>query len=280
MVIKFNHYRTLKNWFIDINRYEPDTFTFNLNNILLHCREIYNCIYLFTQKFTLNFLLKFKYLLKLKKKILVKIKKHKYYINKLINILINYKKRNKHFYKSINIKIIIKILKYLFKNIYYKNFIKYFNIALFSFFKKKYINFKFTIINKFIKNIFYLFLLFTKYEIKRKNYWNFSFRMLKKRRRKKKNMFFKKQFNFIYIINTLIYKYVYFIFLYWVNLFFKECSNIINKGVLKKKLFLPLIYNIYYEKKRYKTFAKICFLNYFRPCTFMLYLNKIKNANL
>jgi hypothetical protein len=93
-------------------------------------------------------------------------------------------------------------------------------------------------------------------------------------------MFLKKQFNFIYIINTLVYKYIYFVFLYWVNLIFTECSNTVNKQQQKKKLFLPFIYNIYHDKKRYKIYPKICFINYFKPCTFMLYLNKVKNESL
>jgi hypothetical protein len=95
-----------------------------------------------------------------------KLKKQKYFIVKFINIL----KKKKKIFKFMHLKIIIKFIRYFIKRVYYKNFIKSFNISLFNFLKVKYMSLKFTILNKFIKNIFYIFLLFTNSNIKQKNY--------------------------------------------------------------------------------------------------------------
>lgn len=277
MVIKYHYFKTFKIWFKSINRAEPGII--NLNNLFIYSNEILNSIIYFFKKFGLYAFLKLNKFFKFVKNNHKKYKQQKLFI---LNCLYSLKKKNKQkiLLKKVNLKIFFKLIKYLSNLIFLKNNKIYLQILLLNSIKLKYINISNFIKYKYIKKFLYLFKLYTNYSLKYKNYWNFSFilRLKRKKKKVKTNIFVNKQFNFIYILNNLINKYLYFIFLYWINLFFKiyETLKTINLFIKNKKLYLTSVYSLYYQKPQgrrfYRYLPKLRYLPYFKPCSFLLYL--------
>ena len=279
MVIKFNFGRRFKLWFTNVINKHLNIV--NFNNIYLYCNEIYNCIFYFLYRISFIFFIKLKNLYKFFNNIL---------IDQKINIKIfiyNFKKHKSLKYNKKNIIIILKFLKifsHLIYNNHSKNLIKkeFFNII-----SQEYCAYMFYIKNKYVNKFLYLFDMYKNYNVKIKTYWNFSF-FFKKNKNKNKT-YYKKHFNFFYIINNLINKYIYFIFIHWVNLFFKECVSQLNfddeKNYIKNNNKLPIatIYKLYYEQKKYRIRGlkvwkapKLCYLFYFKPLKFLLYFKEFK----
>jgi hypothetical protein len=287
MVIRFNFLKSIKSWYLSINRKEPHIC--NINNIVLYVQNIVHCIITLSKIY-------YKIYFNNKDKIL------KYYnkIFKRYNLLIKFiKKKFKFSFLPIlskkekkiiirkrlflYLKILIKITFYLF---YYISFLKNFKNIYYNKIYKNFTNIKFynnsvnLLINKYIKFISKFYKKYmNNYDLTKISYCNFSFllKIKKSKKKNKKNIFLNKRFNFIYIINTLIYKYIFFIFLYWINLFLNNFNNIIStlqNYKIKKNFFLYTLYN-----ERKKKNVKLCYLGYFQPCTFLLYLkgNYIKN---
>lgn len=286
MIIKFNFFKLFKTWFINKNR--KNLTIINVNNIYVYCKEIFNCIFYFLRRTSLFYFLKLNNLCKFIK---YKFNKLIYQKINIINFLYNVKKKlsqNKKIYKKIIFKLLLKILKYLIDKIYYKNYKIILQTLFMENINKNYIDTINFIKKKYIKKISYLFKFYTPSNIIFKNYWNFSFILNKKRKQNKIiNGVLNKQYNFIYSFNNLINKYMFFIFAYWVNFFFKECipqaHNYNNINIIFNynidKIFISNYCSLYYEKLKYRTrfkrLPKWCYLSYFKPSKFLLYLNKI-----
>ena len=246
----------------------------NFNNIYIYSKEIYNCIFYFLNRISSFYFLKLNNLYKFLKDRFIKLKYQKFYIIKFL-----YKLK-----KNINLKLLIKIIKYVIDNIFNNNNKKFLQLLFFDYINKEYINIINHIQNRFINKISYLFNIYTDYNIIFKTYWNFSFILKKKKQKKYKIKFLKKKkHNFIYIFNNLINKYMFFIFIYWVNLFFKECIPQSNANLILRydnnKLPIPIALKIglYYEKSKFRTrtrFKKLpkwCYLSYLKSSKFILY---------
>lgn len=280
MVIKYHYFKTFKIWFKSINRSEPSII--NLNNLFIYSNEILSSIIYFLKKFGVYAVFKVNKFFKNLNKNHKIFKQQKFYIINFFKNLNKNKILKQIKFKKVHFKVIFNLIKYLHNLIYYKNNKNYLQLILLNIIKKKYIKIVNFIKKKYIKNFLYLFKLYTNYNLKYKNYWNFSFRLRFKKKSRKVNIYITKQFNFIYILNNLINKYLYFIFLYWVNLFFKvnETFKIINIFIQNKKLYFAAFYSLYYQKKNnygrnyFKNVPKLSFLPYFKPSLFILYLHK------
>ena len=235
----YNLQLSLKSWFVGINKNEQ--YILNINNISIYLSEVINTLLYMNKSYYKNLWLV-------------------YYKNKFFYdlYLLYFKKKDLFF------------LYFILLNNKYNNKI--------NLFLKNYKNLFSKIINKYLVNIIKIFYYYLNtFNIVNKCYNNFSFYLKIKKIKIKKNLFFKKRFNFIYFLNNLINKFIYFIFLYWINLFFKFLYNTNYKVIsLNKNKFLLLnqVYNYYHEKRRNRVLIKTRFLSYYKPCLFLLYLNR------
>lgn len=280
MIIKFNFFKLLKIWFININKINFKII--NFNNIYIYCKEIYNCIFYFLNYTSSIYFFKLNNLTNFIKYRFKKLKNQK---RGIIYFLHNLKQ---HFNKNNfdNMQLLIKIIKYIIDNVFNKANKKYIHSLFFFDLNNTYINNINYIKKKYIKKMNYLFKVYTASNIILKNYWNFSFilKTKKKRKKVKQKQQLDNQYNFIHIFNVLINKYMFFIFIYWINSFFNVCMQSTNNIISNFNNIKLFIFNnnikLYYEKPKYrsrfKKLPKWCFLSYYKPSVFILYLNNLQ----
>lgn len=181
--------------------------------------------------------------------------------NKWRNLLLNLVSNLKLKIYSINLqnqKFILKIKnKFIF---YLKQLFQYKNIILYYFKKFK---------NKF--NIFF------KGKIKKnKNYFFYSFNLKSLKKNIENKLGFFNKVNFMYLFNNIIYKFIFYLNMFWINV----CINNINinffkyfNDLKKKKLVLFNIYTTFHEGNKWRRTRKLNFLKFLKFNNFFLYFS-------
>lgn len=178
--------------------------------------------------------------------------------NLLLNLVSNFKLRI--FFKNFkNNKFIFSIKnKFIF---YLKQLFQYKSIILYYLKKFK---------NKF--NIF-----FKDKIIKNKNYFSYSFNFKSLKKNIEEKLCFFNKINFAYLFNNIIYKFIFYLNMFWINI----CINNININFfkyfndLKKKINLFNIYTTYHEGSTWKKTRKLNFLKFLKFNSFFLYFNSL-----
>lgn len=178
--------------------------------------------------------------------------------NLLLNLVSNFKLRI--FFKNFkNNKFIFSIkTKFIF---YLKQLFQYKSIILYYLKKFK---------NKF--NIF-----FKDKIIKNKNYFSYSFNLKSLKKNIEEKLCFFNKINFAYLFNNIIYKFIFYLNMFWINI----CINNININFfkyfndLKKKIKLFNIYTTYHESSTWKKTRKLNFLKFLKFNNFFLYFNDL-----
>lgn len=287
IITKEHFFRSFLSWYMSINRKEPKTY--NLNNISIYCNEL-NLFIKYLAKFNLILYKKFKYFfifykywkkrnLKNLKEVNVLLKSYIKYILKVIKLTINKKYFNRYKFLKYKRKS-QKLLNLIFKKYKFKEYIFLKRLSYIMIFIRVYLKFN----NFYVKYINKLGYIYNKFlnvkKITNIKYLNFSFYL--KLKKKKRNIYkASKNINLIYYINKIIFQFIYYIFISWMNLYITINNN--NRylffNLIKKNnanyLILINIYKYYLDRKYRKIFKKINFLNTLKTNIFLLYYKNI-----
>lgn len=137
---------------------------------------------------------------------------------------------------------------------------------------------------KKFKNKFNIFL---KGKIKKnKNYFSYSFNFKSLKKNIENKLGFFNKVNFMYLFNNIIYKFIFYLNMFWINIFINNINIKFLKyfSDLKKKIVLFNIYKTFHEGNKWRKTRKLNFLKFLKFNNFFLYfsnsfLNMGNNTN-